>query len=149
MIQEFAQWIENISAGWTVPLVIGSNLFVGHRPQKTQAGTVLPERYTLILENTPAAVVPELRDRQDKEIQFLNYAKTYFTARADAYSVYERIHGIAWITLPVLTSGELYLVMTLDAVATPAPIEIPDAKGLFVFSTNYILRVEDPNCVHP
>lgn len=140
MIQEFAQWIENVTA-WKV----GVDLFVGHLPQTTPAGTEIPDRCVLLAENTPGGVTGYLPDRVDKEIQIWNRAKTYFTARADAYALYERLHGKSNITLPVLIPGDTYLIMVLDAAASPAPIANPNARGLFEFSTNYILRIEDPN----
>jgi hypothetical protein len=140
MIQEFAQYIENLTT-WRIDI----DLFVGHLPGKLPSGGVPPERCVVILENTPGAVIGYLRDRQDKEIQIWNRARSYFTARTDAYTLYEILHGKANLTLPVITSGEDYLIMVLDAVGTPAPIENPGPKGLFVYSTNYILRIEDPN----
>jgi hypothetical protein len=138
MLQEFAQWLENETA-W----VIGTTLFVGHLPLKTTAGGPVPERYVLLLENTPAGVVGDLPDYLDKEIQVMNVARSYFTARADAVAIFNRLHGRTNLTLPVLTSGEEYLVMVADAVASPAPIINPDEKGIFRFSTNYILRTEN------
>jgi len=142
VLQEFAQWIENVTA-WT----IGVNLFVGHLPDYLPGTnqTKLPERLVLILETTPAGVDAELPDRVDKEIQFWNRAQTYFTARADAHAIYKRLHGRSWIELPVLTVGEEYVIWTADAVAEPYPIENPGPTGLFVFSTNFILRVADKN----
>lgn len=143
MIQELAQWIEN-KTSWQ----IGVDLFVGHLPD-FRPGTKIPvpERLVLLLETTPSAdpTAGYLPDRVDKEIQIWNRAKTYFTARYDAFALYRRIHGRAWISLPVLTSGEEYLIMAADAVSEPYPIENPGPTGLYVFSTNYILKVEDPN----
>jgi hypothetical protein len=139
MIQEFAQFIENKTA-WR----IGTDLFIGELPLRRFNGTEVPERCVLIAEDGPSAVDGYLPDRVDKEIQIWNRAKDYWTARVDAFALYVRLHGRENIWLPVLTSGEDYLVMALDAVAHPYPIAKPNAKGLYEFSTNYILRTADP-----
>jgi hypothetical protein len=138
MIQEIAQLIENRTT-W----VIDSTMFIGHLPSKTMGGIAPPERVVVLLENTPPAVIGQLPDRQDKEVQVLNRARTFFTARADATAIYRLLHGLSWVDLPVLTSGEEWTAMIIDAVAAPAPIENPNAQGIFTFSTNYIFRMKD------
>ena len=139
MIQEFAQWIENITA-WK----IGENLFIGELPIKRHDKTDPPTRCVCLFEDGPSTVDGQQPDRSDKEIQIWNRADDYWTAREDAFALYRRLHGKENIWLPVLTSGEDYLIMVLDAVAEPAPIANPNAKGKYEFSTNYILRIEDP-----
>jgi hypothetical protein len=139
MIQEFAQWIENETA-W----VIGTSLFVAELPIRRSNGSEVPERCVLLAEDGPAAVDGYLPDRVDQEIQIWNRAADYWTARTDAYALYVRLHGRQNLWLPVLTSGDDYLVMVVDAVAAPSPIAKPNAKGLYEFSTNYILRTADP-----
>jgi hypothetical protein len=140
MIQEFAQFIENKTA-W----VIGVNLFIAELPIKRTDKTEVPARCIAILEDGPSTVEGQLPDRVDREIQIWNRGVDYWTARADAFALYRRLHGRENIYLPILTSGEDYLVMTLDAVAEPACIAKPNAKGQYEFSTNYILRVADVN----
>lgn len=139
MIQEFGLFIENVSA-WE----IGTDLFIAELPVKRVNGTEVPERCVLIAEDGPSTVNGQLPDRVDKEIQIWNRARDYWTAKADAMALYRRLHGRENIWLPILTSGEDYLIMSLDAVAEPSPIAKPNAKGLYEFSTNYILKIEDP-----
>jgi len=139
MLQEFCQWIENVTA-WK----IGVDLFIAELPLKRDDGTEVPERCIVIYEDGPAVGDGQLPDRSDKEIQIWNQASDYWIARADAFALYKRIHGKENITLPVLTSGEDYLIMEADGVAEPAPIAKPNAKGLYEFSTNFILRIEEP-----
>lgn len=140
-IYEISQFIEDKTA-W----VIGATMFVGHLPLKTEAGTEPPTRCQTILENTPGAVEGQLPDRKDKMIQIRSRAKDYGQAKADADALYLLLHGTHGWNLPILTSGEVYLAMTVDAVGTPAPIENPDKRGRFVFSTNYLWRIEDGSC---
>jgi len=140
-IKEIAQWIENNTA-WT----IGTDFFVGHLPLKRQDGTDVPIRCMIILENTPGALVPDLPDRIDKAIQIWNRAENYFDAREDAMGIFELIHGTAGWNLPVIVSGEQYLAMVVDGVASPAPIENPSEKGFYIFSCNYIWRLEKASC---
>jgi hypothetical protein len=140
MIQELSVWLAQ-QTGWK----LGKSLFVGHLPVKDKDGLDVPERCALLLERVPAAVNGQLPDRQDKPIQLWNRARSYFTARADAELVFTLLHGMDNLSLPVLTSGEEHLAMVVDAMASPAPIANPDAKGLFQFSTNYMFRLEDPN----
>jgi hypothetical protein len=140
MIVEIAHFIANNVPGF----VIGTNAFIGHLPLKTKAGTPPPQRYWLVLENTPAGVIGDWPDYQEKEVQIWNAAPTYMTARGDAYAVYNFLHETAskssW-PLPILTSGEAYLANSIAASASPAPILNPDDKLVFNFSTNYIFRI--------
>lgn len=138
MIKEFAQHIENFTA-W----VIDEDLFVGHLPLRRKDGSDIPARTMLILENTASPVDGQQPDRIDKEFQVWNRAKTFFAARNDAYEIYALLHGDAGRELPVV-DGPVYLAMVIDAVASPAPIASPDDKGLYIFSTNYVLRIENP-----
>lgn len=140
-LKEISQWIEDNSA-WE----IGKTMFTGHLPQKTPAGTDPPTRCVAILENTPGATEPDLPDRIDKAIQIWNRGANYFDARNDAVALYELMAGTHGWNLPELTPGLKWLAMTVDAMGSPAPIENPDEKGNFVFSTNYIWRLEKAEC---
>jgi len=145
-LQEIAQYIEN-STAW----MLGVNMFAGFLPEKLQGGGPPPERCVVLLERTPGAVVGELPDRIDKEVQVWNRAGSvggiwgYWTARDDAYGIYWLLHGDAGRHLPILTSSEEYFCGSITAVATPAPIASPNERGLFEFSTNYIFKILRPN----
>jgi hypothetical protein len=138
MLQEIAQWIENRTI-----LTIGVDLFVGHLPIQRPGGPVIsiPDRYSLILENATSATDEDWPDYEQKPIQILTRAKSYFTARADARAIFNLLHGQAGWRLPVLTSGEAYIANTIAGVAPPAPIENPNDQKTFTFSANYIFRI--------
>lgn len=140
ILKEICQFIEDQSFG--PPWTIGVTLFAGHMPVKDKNGAGLGDRILLVLENTPGDTIGELPDRVDKMIQIWNRASGYFQARADAKEIYTFLHGSAgWELAEVEESG--YLVMVIDGVGSPAPIENPDEKGFFVFSTNYIWRIQN------
>jgi len=140
-IREIATWIENNSA-W----VIGTDFFVGHLPLKTPAKTDPPDRCQTILENTPGAVEGQLPDRKDKMIQIRSRSKNYTEAKTDADALFDLMHGTHGWDLPELTPGVKLLAMTVDAMGTPAPVENPNEEGFFVFSANYLWRIEDGEC---
>jgi hypothetical protein len=142
LLKHIAQWIEDNSA-WQ----IGKDLFVGHLPLELVGGGKPPDRCVVLLQNTPGAVVGDLPDRVDKPIQVWNRAENYSDAEDDAIGIFDLIHGTAGWNLPTWPA-ELteYLAMVIDAVGSPAPIENPGEKGLFVFSTNYIWRIEKDSC---
>lgn len=141
MIHEFAQWLENNTA-WK----IGVDLFISELPHpKRVDGTPVPERCILISDDGGAGLVGQLPDRADVEMQIWNRAKDEWTARADAVALFNRIHGRENIALPILTSGEEYLIMIATAVSRPAVIAKPNAEQLYEVSTNYILQMKDAN----
>lgn len=141
MIREIAQFIEDMTHGY---FEIGRNLFVGYLPVEDQLGTQVPDQLAVVLENAGAEVEGQLPDYAGKWIQIWNRAKDYWEARDDAYVIYDVLHGATGWVLPVLTSGSDYLAMTIDARSQPAPIAQPDAQGYFIFSTNFIFRIESP-----
>jgi len=142
MIKEIATFILNQTtvSYWARDV----NFFAGHLPVINSERTKLEEipRVACILENVPAALVGDLPDRQDKQIQIWNRAESYFKARDDANEFFQMLHGSTQWALPQIGgSGEEYFAMIIDGVASPAPIENPDEKGRFVFSTNYLFKI--------
>lgn len=131
MIKEISKYIENNTG-----FVIGTDLFTGHRPANAQNECVV------ILEGAGGKPEFSIPDSVEKAIQILTRAKSYFTARADSYTIYNLLHGKSGITLPVVTSGEEYLVNVIEAMNVPQPIG-QDAKGLWEFSTNFIFRIQN------
>jgi len=163
MIREITTYIQNQIPldpliTWTAPaLVIDVNLFAGHIPIENINGISVPsgltnQRYVAVLENAGGAVDNQQPDMIEKAIQIYNQANSYFRARKDAMDVYTLLHqdvdtyGAAGINLPVVDGGPNWLAMAIDALSVPAPIQNPDAKGNFVFSTNYIFRMEKAKC---
>ena len=122
------------------------NCFVGHLPIRNINGDEVNsiKRVCAILFNTPAALVGDLPDRADQEVQIWNRHESYFKALDDAREFFTVLHGSSQWELPILASGFVYTAMIIDAVAGPAVIENPDPKGRFVFSCNYLFRVCNP-----
>lgn len=153
MLKEITTFIENLTLG--PPWDIGVNLFAGHVPVKNKNDDDTPERYLAVLENAGGSVLENVGgvviatppstiwpDYLDKAVQLLNRAKSYFTARDDAVDLYEKLHNTSGWELPVVAGGPRYLVCVIDAYGPPAPIENPGERGLFLFSTNYIFKIE-------
>lgn len=134
-LREIVQWIEDNSS-W----IIGTNLFFGHLPPKTESGTDPPVRCVTVLEVAPGGVEGQLPDRMDKIIQIRTRAQNYSQARADAKELYRLLHGTHGWNL-----GR-YLAMTVDALGTPAPVENPNDEGHFVFAANYLWKIEEEEC---
>jgi hypothetical protein len=141
VIREIAQFIEDRTHGY---FEIGRNLYVGYLPVVDALGAPVIDQLAVVLENVGADVDGQLPDYADKYIQIWNRAKDFWEARDDAYVIYNVLHGATGWDLPVLTSGEDYLAMVIDARSQPAPIAQPDDQGYFVFSTNYVFRIESP-----
>jgi hypothetical protein len=139
IIQDIARFILGHSGlVWT----LGVDFFAGYLPIKDMNDAEIGPRVMVILERTPGAVEGYLPDRVDKAIQVWNRSDTYFGAAEDAREIYEILHGASGWHLPAEESPRAYYAMTIDAIADPAPIAAPNARGLFEFSTNYIFRIE-------
>jgi len=132
MIKEIAKFIESKTS-----FVIGTNLFVGHRTQNA------PDQCQVVLESGGASLYFDLPDRADKMIQVISRAETYFTARADAWTIFNVLHGTAgWTLSAVAPAVQDYEAQTIEAVADPQYIG-QDEKLRYEFSTNYIWRVKN------
>lgn len=143
MIKEVATYIlTEIGVAFWVRDV---TFFVGHIPIKNSNGDDVAsmERFAALLEGTPGATIPDLKDRADQEFQILNYHNSYHKARSDAYAFYILLHSSSQCDLPIIGSGTEITAYIINAIGTPAPIENPDDKGRFVFSTNYLWMIGD------
>ena len=137
MLQEIAKFIENKTATFT----IGTNLFEGHRLQDA------PDRCTCILETGGSSLYFDLPDRVDKMIQVLSRSKSYVTARADAWEIFNALHtgayGSAGHTLAAVAPAiQNYVAMTIEAVSDPQYIG-QDEKRRYEFSTNYLFKIRN------
>lgn len=162
MLKEVTKFIENLSLG--PPWSNGVNLFAGHIPVKNKDGDDTPERYLAILENAggtllvnvggvvtatpPSASGDETYwpEYIEKAVQLLNRAKSFFTARDDAMELFDALNMTAGRELPSVNGGPNYVAVVIDAYGPPAPIENPGERGLFLFSTNYIFKIEEATC---
>lgn len=143
MLKEVATFINQRIVGINTYWVLDMTMFTGHIPLRDKAGKNLLQipRMCAILEGTAADVIGDLPDRADKPIQILNRNDNYFEARKDAMEFFTDLHGLVGCDLPVITSGSEYVAMIIDAMATPQPVENPDEKDRFWFSTNYLFRI--------
>lgn len=82
-----------------------TNLFAGHRPQG------VTDACDVVIESASGSVFPEIPERADPVFQVLSRAKTYMTARARAWAIYNAIYGdwtlgsAGW-TLPKVLSDD-------------------------------------------
>lgn len=130
MIKAIAQYIEN-----ETDFTIGTDLWPGFIPASDEGdGIALIE----------SGGVPNfyLTDAKAKAVQVISRASDYQTARDNAQTIFELLHGAAGITLPVVDAGEAYYVNTIEAISDPQSLG-QDEKGLFIISTNYIFRMQD------
>jgi len=125
------------ACGW----VIGSNLFVGYRPDRRPDGSAVPIRCAVVLERGGSGVVPDLPDWEEKAVQIWNRAEDYATALEDAWCLYEALHGTAGWTLPATFGSPTQDAMVINAVAAPVPIANPNEEGYYEFSTNYVWSI--------
>lgn len=137
MLKEIAKFIEDKTATF----VIGTNLFEGHRLQDA------PDRCTCILETGGSSLDFDLTDKIDKMIQVLSRSKTYFTARADAWEVFNALHtgtyGMAGHTLAAVAPAiQDYEAMVIEAISDPQYIG-QDEKRRYEFSCNYLFRIRN------
>lgn len=132
MIKEIAAFIARKTS-----LVVGTTLQVGHRTQNA------PDQCSAVLEAAGGGLYFDLPDRNDKNIQVLSRANSYFRARTEAREVFAAIHGTAgWTLTAVPPATQNYEAQTIEALADPQYIG-QDDKGRYEFSTNYIFRIQN------
>jgi hypothetical protein len=131
MIKEITKYVAEEDESF----VIGTDLFAGFVPSTITADHV-------VLIDTGGKPNFYLPDAPAKTVQALSKATDYHVAMANAMRVYNVLHGISGVDLPVITSGEEYTVNTAEAISEPQSLG-QDDRGLFIISTNFILRVRD------
>ena len=132
MIKEIAKFIESKTS-----FMIGTDLFVGHRNQDS------PDQCQVILESGGGKPFFDIPDRIDKTIQIISRAKTYFTARDDAWEIFDALHGTAgWSISAVAPATQDYEAQVIEAIADPQYIG-QDEKLRYEFSTNFIVKIKD------
>ena len=159
MIKEIATFIINLALG--PPWVRDTNCFTGHvPPEENIAGDPVPNRYLAILENAGGALLMDIGgvvtatppstnwpEYAEKAIQLLNRAENYFEASDDAKELFDALDNTAGWKLPDPAGGaSQYIACVVNAIAPPAPVENPGESGLFIFSTNYIWKIEKATC---
>lgn len=129
MIKEITKYVDNQTA-----LALGTTLFAGFLPPEAE------ETVVVVIES---GGVPDfdLVDKQAKTVQAVSYSRDYWTARANALLVFNLLHGLKGVTLPVV-DGATYFVLAGEALSVPQSLG-QDDKGRFAISTNYVLRIEN------
>ena len=142
MIEEITTFIRDRAALLPVPVIltIGTDLWIGHRPQG------ITDNCDVVLETTGGEAFFDLPERADPVIQVLSRGDTYFTARVRAHVIYDaifRVHtlGSAGWTLPVVIAGVRYEVMVIVPLSPPQYIG-QDEKLRYEFSTNYLMKTK-------
>jgi len=131
MIKEIGKYIEAETT-----FAVGTDLFVGHRP------VTAPDECIVVLEGGGGFANFNMTDKVTKAVQVLSRAASYHTARNNCYTVFNALHGKAWVELPVVTTGVNYIAMAIEGVSIPASIG-QDERGLYEFSVNFVFRVKD------
>jgi len=122
VIKEVTEFIE-----FKARLTRDTDLFAGHRPQGAQ------DACDVVLESAGGSVFPELPERADTVYQVLSRAKTYMTARARAWAIYDAIYrnhgyGSANWELPTVSSDSISACdATDDWIATAGGVLSIDA----------------------
>lgn len=120
-------------------LAVGTTMQIGHRIPSS------PDRCSVALESGGGGLHFDLSDRVDKMIQVISRAKTYMTARDDARTIFNALHGEAgWKTglTAIAPATQDYEAMTIEALSDPQYIG-QDDKDRYEFSTNYIFRIQN------
>lgn len=162
MLKEITKFIEGLTLG--PPWVNGVNMFAGHVPVKNSAGAIIPRRYLAVLENAGGVLLSNIGGvvtatppsapgdttyfplYVEKAVQLLNRAKSYFVAHDDAKELFDYLDNTAGWQLPIVAGGPQYTACVINAHSPPAPVENPGKSGLYIFSTNYVWKIEQSSC---
>ncbi len=124
MIKPFTTYVATLAS-----LTVGTNLFAGWRP------ATAPDLCTVILEQVSAQVDPDNKRMREKPVQLLTRGPSYFTARNEAFRVFDLIINITNITI----TGWL-----IHSITGGEPQSIgQDKEGRYEFSTNVIVRLKE------
>jgi len=101
VIKEVTEFIE-----FKTGLTRDTDLFAGHRPQG------VADACDVVIESAGGSIFPDLPERADTVYQVLSRAKTYMTARARAWAIYDAIfrnhgYGSANWELPTISSDSI------------------------------------------
>ena len=133
MIRSIATHIENNSS-----FVIGTTLFVGHRPDTAASNCVA------LLERSPGRANPMVPTEIQKPIQLLTRDESYSTGWDNAKATYTIFFGRdrAGFDLPILASGDSEYRVNIVTGSEPAFIG-RDVHGNYEFSCNLMLRISE------
>lgn len=163
MLREIVDFIaaQSVALGFTQTWTRGTNLFFGHIPVKNALGNLIPVRYLAVLENAGGALLQDIGGvvtrtppsapgdityfppYTEKAVQLLNRAKSFYVAELDAKELFDALDNTAGWKLPIVGGGPQYTAIVINANAPPAPIGNPSDKGPYIFSTNYIWKIEE------
>jgi hypothetical protein len=130
MIKQIGQYVEN-----STEHTIGTDLFIGYKPETA------PDDCVAVLETGGGKPDFYHSDYAEKLIQVMARGSTYFTARGIAVGIFDALHAKKGITLPSV-DDKSYYVNVIEAIQVPQYLG-QDEKGRFLFSTNFIFRIQD------
>jgi len=128
MIKELVKYISN-----QLGYVIGDDIYAGF------VRTDAKDNIVAVLERSGGSVYGDLEDRVDYVVQVYSRNKDYWEGREELIRVYNLLHRIEGVELPVV-DGEEYVLMVGEAMAFPQFIGIDDKKR-FEFSCNFNLKI--------
>lgn len=128
MIKEFTQYIANNTV-----FVLGTDLFMGHRHKDC------PPECIVVLE-TDGITDPYLSDKVDWHVQILTRAKTFMTARDNAWIIHDLIKSNAGLYTPTIVKK--YCMMFIEVKNQPTSIGV-DQDNRYEFSANYLIRIRE------
>lgn len=121
MIKELVTYIANNTS-----FTIGTDLFA------ISVDSDDIDECVVIDESAPGLVHGTLTDYRQVPLTAYSRATTRFTARANAYTVFDCLHGIQQVTLPVVSGGYTY---TCDIECrTPYYVGLDESGRRYVFS---------------
>lgn len=117
---------------------IGTNLYAGPWPQDA------PETCSAVFERPGGTPDPNVIGRGERFIQVVSRGPDYIAARDEAFAMRAVFRILGRVTLPVVTSGETWVVESMYPIGDPGYIGADD-KGRQEFSTNCRLHVIEPD----
>ena len=133
MIKEFTQYIEN-----NTTLTIGTDLFMGHIPDKKANGDPI-DTATVIIE-TDGITDPWQPDRVDWHIQILSRGTSWYATRTTLWAVHDEIKSNMGLETPNI--DKQYMLMFIEVKNQPTYIGL-DKENRYTFTANYLIRLRE------
>ena len=130
MIKEFCEYIEDNTS-----FTIGTDLFAASLDSDT------PDDCILIEEDAPGLVDDLLSDFRQVPLTVYSRNLKRFTARDNAYTLFNLLVGAAQIDLPEVASGGVYSCNV--SCSTPAYIGLDETKRRYVYSMPIVVIVSN------
>jgi hypothetical protein len=132
MIKEITKYIADGVNG----LILGTNIFPGAFHANC------PDSCVAVIETPAGDVSFYLPDYAGKVVQVVVRDAEYLAAHDRAKEIFDLLHGMAGIDLPVIDGGTQYLANVIEAMTPPGSIG-QDERGLHEFVTNFVFRIQE------